>query len=141
MTKYKNVVIKKPLLTATAVMLAFSSAAFGILPSMASKKQSTSPGRLPRAENYAEYHDYQAACGVTGGSAAEKAADSFASRYPHSELRAYLYSKAMHDYQTENNPGKMLAMGEKVLLLDPDNSIALVLTATVLADGLSDADQ
>src|SRR5262249_50495307 len=47
----------------------------------------------------------------------------------------------MHDYQNENNPGKMLAMGEKVLALDSDNSIALVLTATVLADSLSDADQ
>src|SRR5579872_2792519 len=35
----------------------------------------------------------------------------------------------------------MLAMGEKVLALDPNNPIALVLTATVLADSLSDADQ
>jgi hypothetical protein len=31
-------------------------------------------------------------------------------------------------------------MGEKVLQLDPDNSIALVLTSTVLADSLNDAD-
>ena len=71
----------------------------------------------------------------------EKAASDFAAKYPQSELRSYLYSKAMHDYQSENNPGKMLAMGEKVLALDPDNSIALVLTATVLADSLSEADQ
>jgi tetratricopeptide (TPR) repeat protein len=34
----------------------------------------------------------------------------------------------------------MLSVGEKVLRLDADNSIALVLTATVLADSLSDAD-
>ena len=34
----------------------------------------------------------------------------------------------------------MLTMGEKVLALDPDHSIALVLTATVLADSLSDTD-
>jgi tetratricopeptide (TPR) repeat protein len=55
-------------------------------------------------------------------------------------LKAYLYSKAMHEYQNENNPGKMLAMGEKVLALDPDNPIALVLTATVLSDNLSPGD-
>ena len=46
----------------------------------------------------------------------------------------------MHEYQNENNPAKMLSVGEKVLQLDPDNPIALVLTATVLADSLSDAD-
>jgi tetratricopeptide (TPR) repeat protein len=34
----------------------------------------------------------------------------------------------------------MLATGEKVLQVDPDNSVALVLTATVLADNLSDGD-
>ena len=78
---------------------------------------------------------------MNGGAASEKAANDFAQKYPQSELRAYLYSKAMHDYQSENNPGKMLAMGEKVLALDPENSIALVLTATVLADNLSEGDQ
>ena len=46
----------------------------------------------------------------------------------------------MHEYQNENNPAKMLSVGERVLQFDPDNSIALVLTATVLADSLSDAD-
>lgn len=70
----------------------------------------------------------------------EKAANDFAARYPQSELTAYLYSKAMHEYQNENQPDKMLTMGEKVLALDPDNSIALVLTATVLSDSLSDSD-
>ena len=71
----------------------------------------------------------------------EKSANEFAAKYPDSVLRSYLYSRAMHEYQTENNPGKMLAMGQKVLALDPDNAVALVLTATVLADSLSDADQ
>jgi len=70
----------------------------------------------------------------------EKAAGDFAAEYPNSELRAYLYSKAMHEYQNENNAGKILSAGEKVLALDPDNSIALVLIATVLADSLSDTD-
>ena len=97
--------------------------------------------RPPQAKNQQEYKDYNDTYALTGGAAAEMGAKDFAEKYPQSELREYLYSKAMHEYQNENNPGKMLAMGEKVLALDPDNSIALVLTATVLADSLSDADQ
>ena len=104
--------------------------------------QSQPPGkRPPQAKTQQEYKDYNADYALSGGAAVEKAADDFAAKYPQSELREYLYSKAMHEYQNENNPGKMLAMGEKVLALDADNSIALVLTATVLADSLSDADQ
>jgi len=97
--------------------------------------------RPPQAKTQQEYNDYNADYALNGGAASEKAANDFAQKYPQSELRAYLYSKAMHDYQSENNPGKMLAMGEKVLALDPENSIALVLTATVLADNLSEGDQ
>ena len=99
------------------------------------------PKRPPQAKNQQEYKDYNATYALEGGAAAEMGAKDFEEKYPQSELREYLYAKAMHDYQNENNPGKMLAMGEKVLALDPDNSIALVLTATVLADSLSDADQ
>jgi tetratricopeptide (TPR) repeat protein len=96
--------------------------------------------RAPQAKTQPEYNDYNTAYAVSGGAAMEKAANDFAAKYPNSELRSYLYSKAMHEYQNENKPEKMLAMGEKVLALDPDNSIALVLTATVLSDSLSDSD-
>ena len=96
--------------------------------------------RPPQAKSQAEYKDYNTAYAVTGGAAMEKAANDFAAKYPQSELTSYLYSKAMHEYQNENQPDKMLAMGEKVLALDPDNPIALVLTATVLSDSLSDSD-
>lgn len=113
-------------------------------------QQTTAPGgaqpqasvkRPPQAKTNAEFADYNAAYAVAGGAAAEKAANDFAAKYPDSELRSFLYSKAMHDYQSENNSGKMLAMGQKILALDPDHSVALVLTATVLSDSLSDADQ
>jgi tetratricopeptide (TPR) repeat protein len=95
---------------------------------------------VPQAQTHPEFNDYNAAYAITGGAASEKAADEFVAKYPGSELKAYLYSKAMHEYQNENNSAKMLSVGEKVLQLDPDNSIALVLTATVLADGLSETD-
>jgi len=94
----------------------------------------------PQAKSKQEYSDYTAAYALSGGAAVEKAADGFALKYPASELLPYLYSKAMHEYQNEGDRGKMLAMGEKVLDLDPENPVALVLTATVLADTLTDVD-
>jgi tetratricopeptide (TPR) repeat protein len=110
-------------------------------PADGNAKQAQSTGRhVPQAKTHPEFNDYNAAYAVAGGAVSEKAADDFAAKYPDSELKAFLYSKAMHEYQNENNPEKMLSVGEKVLRLDADNSIALVLTATVLADSLSDAD-
>jgi tetratricopeptide (TPR) repeat protein len=96
--------------------------------------------RPPQAKTQAEFRDYNAAYAITGGAAIEKAANDFAAKYPASELSLYLYLKALHEYQNENNSGKILAMGDKVLSFDPDNSIALVLTATVVSDSLSDSD-
>lgn len=94
----------------------------------------------PQAKTQPEYADYNAANALTNGAALEKASNDFAAKYPDSELRSILYSKAMHNYQAENNPPKVLAMGEKVLIFDPENPVALVLTATVLSDGLADND-
>lgn len=106
-----------------------------------SNKQTQPAGKhVPQAKTHPEFNDYNAAYAIAGGAVSEKAADEFAAKYPDSELKSFLYSKAMHEYQNENNPAKMLSVGEKVLQLDPDNSIALVLTATVLADSLSDTD-
>jgi tetratricopeptide (TPR) repeat protein len=95
---------------------------------------------VPQAKTKPEFNDYNTAYAVAGGAASEKAADDFAAKYPDSELKAFLYSKAMHEYQTENNQAKIVATGTKVLQSDPDNPIALVLTATVMADTLSDSD-
>jgi tetratricopeptide (TPR) repeat protein len=95
---------------------------------------------VPRAKTQQELNDYNTANLSTGGAALEAAASDFAAKYPDSELRTYLYSRAMHAYQNENNPGKILAMGERVLAVDPDNSVALALSATVLADDLGEKD-
>jgi tetratricopeptide (TPR) repeat protein len=110
-------------------------------PTSSGSKQAQPAGKhVPQAKTHPEFNDYNTAYAIAGGTVSEKAADDFAAKYPDSELKSFLYSKAMHEYQNENNPAKMLSVGEKVLQLDPDNSIALVLTATVLADSLSDAD-
>jgi len=95
---------------------------------------------VPEAKTRQEFNDYNAAYALSGGTQVEKAADDFSARYPASELKAYLYAKALHEYQNENNAEKMLTTGKKLLQLDPDNTIALVLTATVLADELNQKD-
>jgi len=100
----------------------------------------SSPAR-PQAGSEQERVDFNTAYALTGAATEESAAIDFANRYPTSELRRYLYSSAMLQYQRENNSAKMLAMGERVLALDPDNPLALVLTATALADSLGDHDR
>ena len=122
-------------------MMLLSVALVAQQPAGSNNKQVQPAGKhVPQAKTHPEFNDYNAAYATAGGAAAEKAADEFAAKYPASELKGFLYSKAMHEYQNENNPAKMLSVGEKVLQLDPDNSIALVLTATVLSDSLSDSD-
>lgn len=111
-------------------------------PAKSGSAQSAAPGvRHPQAKTQAEFKDYNAAYAVTGGEAMEKAADDFAAKYPSSELRSFLYSKAMHEYQTENRASKVLEMGNKVIALDPDDPVPLTLTAAVLSDALSDTDK
>ncbi len=95
----------------------------------------------PQARSEQERADFTSAYATRGAAAMEMAANDFSVHYPESQLRRYLYSAAMVQYQGENNPEKILAMGEHVLALDPEDPLALVLTATVLADGLGDHDR
>jgi tetratricopeptide (TPR) repeat protein len=111
-----------------------------LLPLAAIAQQAANSAR-PTAKSQQERNDFNRAYALTGAANVEAAADDFSSKYPESELRHYLYSSAMLQYQREDNPAKMLAMGEKVLTLDPDNPLALVLTATAMADGLVDHDR
>jgi tetratricopeptide (TPR) repeat protein len=126
------------------LLLCLSAALSAQQPSPATSKpaQPVQPSgkHVPQAKTKPEFNDYNTAYAVAGGAASEKAADDFAAKYPDSELKAFLYSKAMHEYQTENNQAKIVATGTKVLQSDPDNPIALVLTATVMADTLADSD-
>ena len=103
--------------------------------------QSTAPARAPHARSQQERDDFRAAYALADAATEEAAANDFAAKYPASELRHYLYSSAMLKYQRENNPARMLVMGEKVLELDPDNPLALVLTATAIVDGLNERDR
>lgn len=137
------------LLAAQGLFLCVAVLFFAIAPANArevlapqqSEAQGESAVRRPQARSEQERVDFNAAYAVNGAAAEEASAMDFANKYPASELRRYLYSSAMLQYQHENNPGKMLAMGERVLALDADNPLALVLTATALADSLGDRDR
>jgi len=124
------------------VIILCLAVAAGAVAQKASKSPTPAPaGRHPQAKTQPEFQDYNAAYAVTGGSAMEKAASDFAAKYPTSELRGFLYSKAMHEYQMENVSAKILEMGDKVLTFDADDPVALALTATVMSDVLSDKDK
>lgn len=118
----------------------FSAALLLLLPVGTPAQQGGGVSR-PLARTEQERVDFNRAYALAGAAAVEAAADEFSGKYPDSELRHYLYSSAMLQYQREENPARMLAMGEKVLTLDPDNPLALVLTATAVADGLADHDR
>jgi len=97
--------------------------------------------RPPQAKTQPEFDAYKAAVASTNDPAAmEKAADEFAAKYPNSELRTILYQMAMRSYQGTNNGDKMLAMGRKVLALDPDQTEALLGVAEVLVERTRDSD-
>src|SRR5882724_2423121 len=97
-----------------------------LVPQPVRAQESQQSARPPQAKSQQEHDDFMAAYAVKGAAASEKAAEDFASRYPASELRRNLYSNAMQAYQNEDNPAKMLALGERVLALDPDDVLVLV---------------
>ena len=104
------------------------------------KANAQTSGAPRHAQSQQELDDYRAATARNGGAALEQAAIAFAQKYPQSELRTYLFSKAMRQYQRENNANGMLAMGQGVLAIEPSDPQALVLTATVMADSLAPED-
>jgi hypothetical protein len=123
------------------LLLAFSAALPAQQPAGASKPAQPAGKHVPEAKTQPEFNDYTAANAVTGGAAAEKAADDFSAKYPDSELKVLLYSKALREYQTENKQAQIPIVGAKYLRLDPDNPVVLVLTANALLDGLVDTDK
>lgn len=68
------------------------------------------------------------------------AAIDFAQRYPASELRPYLFQRAMGLYQQTNNAPKALEMARSVLKYDPANPLALLTAAQILAESTRDED-
>ena len=103
-------------------------------------EQDPSSANSLRARSRQEIADYQSNISLSGGATLEQAATAFAQKYPRSELRENLFVRALEAYQLENNSAGMLRTGNLVLAINPNHSVALVLTATVMADGLGPSD-
>ena len=121
------------------VPMALLTLSLGAMAPASRAMQRTSPAPI-HAKSQQELADYKADYSLNGGSAMEPAAISFAQKYPESELRLYLFARAMREFQRENNAAGIQRMGERVLALDPGHIVALVLTATALADSLGPSD-
>ncbi len=94
----------------------------------------------PAAKNQEEFDAYKAAGTVSDMAGAEKAADEFAAKYPESDLRPLLYSNLMRRYQQIDDPDKTLEMARRVLQYWPDDTMALVISATALTERTRDTD-
>jgi len=96
--------------------------------------------RPPQAKSQPEFQAYKDTMALTDPAAAEKAADDFAAKFPDSELRVLLYESVMQKYQQTNNSDKMIAMAQKALGIDPDDPLALLGMAQVIAERTHDTD-
>jgi tetratricopeptide (TPR) repeat protein len=96
--------------------------------------------RGPQAKSKAELDAYQSAATQTDPAKLEAAATEFAQRYPASELRPFLFQRAMGLYAQANNPGKTLEMARAELKYDPSSPVALLTAAQMLVAGTHDSD-
>lgn len=95
--------------------------------------------KQPMAKSKAEYAAYVTAAAETDPAKAEAAANDFADKNPKSELRPLLYHRTMGLYQGAGNQAKTLEMARTLLKYEPDNSVALITAAQILANA-KDAD-
>ena len=106
-------------------------------PSQPSKPAHRTP---PAAKSQEEFNAFQQISAMPDSAAAEKAADDFAQKFPQSDLRPLLYGALMRRYQQANDSDKTLDMARKVLQYLPDDTMALVMGATVLAERTRESD-
>ena len=132
--------------TAALLLASVSPALAQAAPSPASQPASRNSARPapankgPQAKSKAELDAYRSAASQTDPAKLEAAADQFAQRYPASELRPFLFQRAMGLYAQAGNPGKTLEMARAELKYDPSNPVALLTAAQTLAAGTHDSD-
>ncbi|HXE90756.1 MAG TPA: hypothetical protein VNK82_07320, partial [Terriglobales bacterium] len=109
--------------------------------SQPSQPAPATPGRrVLQAQTAEEQAAYMAVVNNADMAAAEAAATDFVTRFPTSRLRGTLYQVLQQRYQNANNAEKTIEMGRKSIEYDPDNTWALAMTASVLADRTRETD-
>jgi tetratricopeptide (TPR) repeat protein len=94
----------------------------------------------PQAKTKEELAAYQTAAGQADLNAALTAADQFSEQYPQSELRYLIYAQLMQKFYTANQPAKVIDVGHKVLSIEPEDTMALIMVATAIAETTHDTD-
>jgi tetratricopeptide (TPR) repeat protein len=106
--------------------------------SQAAEQQPAADSQLTRktltAKTQDEFEAYQKVVSQPNLALAETMAQDFAVRYPASDLRAPLFQSLMLKHQKANQADLTLTDAERVLLIDPQNVIALVTAANVLSE-------
>jgi len=86
------------------------------------------------AQSQNEFDAYQKVANEANLVKADGAAQDFAIRFPESDLRAALFQSLMLKHQAANEAPAALADAERVLLIDPQNVVALVVSANILSE-------
>ena len=92
----------------------------------------------PEAKSQEEYDAFMAISAAKDLAGSETAAEEFATKYPESELRATAFMGLMQRYRQANKADRILAMGRKTLSIEPENTLALVLVSSTLAEGTAE---
>ena len=96
--------------------------------------------KLPQAKTKEEYDAYQLAAAKATPAELEAAAADFAAKYPASDLRVSLLANVMLQYQRKNDADKALEAARKVLQVEGDNTMALVMASTLIAEKTRETD-
>lgn len=97
----------------------------------------------PQAKSQEEFNAFIAAAKAADSpdaAAAEAAARDFQAKYPNSELISQLYMALLFKNIQANNSDKAEDMGREVLKLDPNNPVAAIYTALILAETTRETD-
>jgi tetratricopeptide (TPR) repeat protein len=96
--------------------------------------------KVLQAGSQAEMKAYQDAFALTDPAKLEAAANDFAAKYPNSQLRSPLYTRAMNLYAQSNDTDKVIETGRQAIDADPTNPIPLVQVASALAESSRETD-
>lgn len=144
-----NAIIAAVLLTAVA---AFAQSATP--QSQTPQSQSGATGQAPAAQGQTpapnhkmlsagsqeEFKAYQDAYALTDPAKLEAAANDFSTKYPNSQLRGSLYTRAMSLYAQSDNTDKVIDCGRLAIAADPTNPIPLAQTASAIAESTHESD-
>ena len=94
----------------------------------------------PMAHSNEEFTAYKAVEANPDPKASLTAADEFAAKYPDSELRAPLYGIVMNKAYGANDADGALEAADRILKIEPDHTMALVISSQILAERTRETD-